>query len=262
MPAAQTQGKGSTVPPLLQANAPGAANAGQAALPVYPQNGGAAGETVTDENGTYAVTRHLTHLEEGPGRVRRITAAVIVNDRLTTEGSGKQAHTVWKPRTADEMQRIQQLARAAVGYDATRGDEITVQNIGFSSNQPEAAPTAMGKVMDEADGVLHTQPGLLRTLSFSLIALLVVLVVLKPVSRQITAALKQTPVASLPAAAGGANAEMLYGSAVPLGALSSGLPRTETQALYRQIAEQVRKEPEQSVRVIESWINARGEEAL
>jgi flagellar M-ring protein FliF len=261
VPAAATpaQGKGSATPPLLQtASTPTSPGAAQNTLPVYPQGATPAGETVTDENGTYAVTRHLSHLQEGPGRIRRVTAAIVVNDLLTTEGSGKLAHTVWKPRTADEMQRFQQLARDAVGFDATRGDEITVQNIGFSSNQPEAAPTAMSKAMDEAGSVLNAQPGLLKTLSFSLVALLVVFVVLKPVSRQITTALKQAPAASLPASTSDDARFAQPGAA--LGALPSGLPHSDTQALYRQIAEQVRKEPAQSARVVESWINARTED--
>jgi flagellar M-ring protein FliF len=257
---AQTPGKRSAVPPLLQTTAQTPQNTTQSTLPVYPQGAAPPGETVTDENGTYAVTRHLSHLQEGPGRIRRVTAAIVVNDLMTTEGSGKQAHTVWKPRTADEMQRFQQLARAAIGFDATRGDEISVQNISFSSNQPEAVPTTMSKAMDEADGLLHAQPGLLRTLSFSLVALLVVFVVLKPVSRQITTALKQTP-ATLPAATmEQASAASFSQPNAAIDMLTSGVPRTETQALYRQIAEKVRKEPAQSARILESWINARAED--
>ncbi len=73
-------------PPLLQ----------KEALPVYPQNGGV-GQTLHQENGTYAVTKHTTHSELGPGRIRRVTAAVVVNDRMMTQGEGKTAQTVWKP---------------------------------------------------------------------------------------------------------------------------------------------------------------------
>ncbi len=93
-------------PPLLQK--PG--------LPVYPQQGSGGGQSLRQENDTYGVTKHLVHTEEGPGRVRRVSAAVVVNDRSLTEGVGKQEHVVWKPRSADEMHRLEQLAQAAVGY--------------------------------------------------------------------------------------------------------------------------------------------------
>lgn len=252
--------KGSAVPPLLQTSAStSSSNSAQNPLPVYPLGNPPTGETVTDENGTYAVTRHLLHSEEGPGRIRRVTAAIVVNDRMMTENSGKQTHTAWKPRTPDEMQRLQQLARAAVGFDATRGDEVLVENIGFSSNQPEVPPTALGKVVDQADGLLRTQPGLLRTISFSLIGLLVVLAVLKPISRQISTSLNQVP-AALTASTDEKAMSGQTGNSIPLGALPSSTHGADAQALYRQIAEQVRKEPAQSARVIESWINARAEE--
>jgi flagellar M-ring protein FliF len=257
---AKDNGKGSAVPPLLQTSTSPTVPAGatQNALPVYPQaNPPTTGESVSDETGTYAVTRHLSHMEEGPGRIRRVTAAIVVNDRMTTEGSGKQAHTVWKTRTPDEMQRLQQLARAAVGFDATRGDEVLVENVGFSSNQPEVPPTGLGRVMDQADGLLHTQPGLLRTVSFSLVALLVIFAVLKPISRQIAASLNQTPMGALRASV--EDQKNAVGGAA-LAALPPSAHNTDAQALYRQIAEQVRKEPAQSARVIESWINARAEE--
>src|SRR6185437_4617677 len=98
-------------PPLLQ----------KQTLPVYPQQGSGRDQTIQEENGTYGVTKHLLHSEEGPGRVRRVTAAVVVNDRAITEGTGKLEHIVWKPRSADEMRRLGQLAQAAVGFDARRG---------------------------------------------------------------------------------------------------------------------------------------------
>ncbi len=106
------------------------------------------GQSVHQENGTYGVTKHLLHTEEGPGRVRRVTAAVVVNDRSVMEGAGKLEHLVWKPRSADEMRRLEELARAAVGFDAKRGDQVAMENVSFSSNSPEVKPP----VMERADG--------------------------------------------------------------------------------------------------------------
>ncbi|HMF63415.1 MAG TPA: flagellar basal-body MS-ring/collar protein FliF, partial [Edaphobacter sp.] len=114
-------------PPLLQ----------KEALPVYPQQGLGAGQSIHEENGTYGVTKHLLHSEQGPGRVRRVTAAVVVNDRSVMEGAGKLEHVVWKPRSADEMRRLEELARAAVGFDVKRGDQVAMENVSFNSNAPE-----------------------------------------------------------------------------------------------------------------------------
>jgi flagellar M-ring protein FliF len=242
------------VPPLLQpaATEKGAA-AKSAVLPVYPQNGtGGDGETLTEETGSYAVTHHQVHSELGPGRIHRVTAAILVNDRMSLEGAGKLEHAVWKPRTPAEMQTLQQLARAAVGFDTTRGDEVVVENISFSSNAPEAAAPMMEKVMDEARPLL--QPGLLRALSISALGLLLVMAVLRPMTQQMMKTLSQTPVLQLTGGGVGQQA-MGAGGRGAAGGLGISRPK-DTQAVYDHITEQIRKEPAQSTRLLESWISA------
>jgi flagellar M-ring protein FliF len=218
---------------------------------------------MTEETGSYAVTRHLLHSEQGPGQVKRVTAAVVVNDRMETEGWGKQAHAVWKPRSADEMQRLEQLARAAVGFDAARGDQVVIENVGFSANQPEVMPVGMAKVMDETDTVLHAQPGLLKTVCCAIVGLVLVLTVLKPMALHMMTALNQAPALALPAPNGaqagsrGAGTRT-FGQPGGNGGQSFVLPKrpSDAQGMYEQISEQIRREPAQSTRVLESWINA------
>jgi flagellar M-ring protein FliF len=216
------------------------------------------------------VTRHLLHSEEGPGRIRRVTAAVVVNDRMTTEGSGKVAHPVWKQRGPEEMQQLEQLARAAVGFDATRGDQVVIENVSFSSNTPEAGPVGMAKVMDGANSLLEAQPGLVKTLCFAVLGLVLVMTVIKPVSRQMVTALSQTASPKTPSQ----NADQPAGIAGRgTGIRSFGQPGnpalanfaartrpTDAQEVYEQISEQIRREPAQSTRLLESWINAPVEE--
>ena len=50
-------------------------------LPVYPQ-GTTPPQTAKTESGTYGASKTDRHVVEGPGRVRRLTAAIVVNDRL------------------------------------------------------------------------------------------------------------------------------------------------------------------------------------
>jgi flagellar M-ring protein FliF len=239
-------------PPLLQKQAQ--------ALPVYPQQNGAQGQSIHQENGTYGVTKHLVHTEQGPGRVRRVSAAVVVNDRSMTEGVGKLEHAVWKPRSAEEMHRLEELAQAAVGYDARRGDQVVMQNVSFSTNAPEVKPPAMDRLMEEVRGLLHTQPGLVRTAVIGLCGVLLVLFVLRPVASQMTATLREPMM--LPAASGevgviGVGGEQL----LPLAEESAEeLPRSRNktyqlqQGIFEQVSEHIRREPAQSTRLIEAWI--------
>jgi flagellar M-ring protein FliF len=266
-PAGAKTAAAAAVPPLMQTAAAGQKDA---TLPVYPQGGSAGdGQTTTEEAGSYAVTKHETHTEEGPGRIKRLTLAVVVNDRMASEGAGKQMHTVWKPRSAEEMQRLEQLARAAVGFDATRGDQVVMENVSFSSNTPEAQPTGLAKVMDQTDGLLQTQPGLLKTISFSVLGLLVVLLVLKPMTKQMIVTMNEAKPMALAAASGGqpggtqgGYGGMTFGrgDAPSLADLMASKRPTNTQEIYNHVSTQIRKEPGQSTRLLESWINAPAED--
>ena len=121
----------------VAAGVPGAAsNAPNAqALPVYPP-GTTAPQTAKTESSTYGASKTDRHVVEGPGRVRRLTAAIVVNDRLAqAASSGKPA--VWQPRSADEVRNLTALAQAAIGFDVARGDMLTVEDLSFDRNRSE-----------------------------------------------------------------------------------------------------------------------------
>jgi flagellar M-ring protein FliF len=238
-------------PPLLQ----------KEALPVYPQQGSGQDQSLREENGTYGVTKHLVHTEQGPGRVERVSAAVVVNDRSSIEGAGKLQHMVWKPRSAEEMHQLDELAQAAVGFDAKRGDQVVIENLSFSTNAPEMKPPVIDQLMEQSKALLHAQPGLMRSLVMGLCGILLVLFVLRPVARQVTATLREP--ALLPAATAAFHEELMpQGSwqqaddalpvAVPLRGLSKA--QQEHQGVFEYVSEHIRREPAQSTRLLEAWI--------
>jgi flagellar M-ring protein FliF len=243
-------------PPLLQ----------KEALPVYPQQGAGAGQTLHEENGTYGVTKHLLHSEQGPGRVRRVTAAVVVNDRSAMEGAGKLEHMVWKPRSADEMRRLEELARAAVGFDAKRGDQVAMENVSFSSNAPEMKPAAMDRAMEEARTLLHSQPGLARTAVMGVCGLVLVLFVLRPVAKQVTATLREpvllTAGHEFEATAGeeefapAGELQTGHAASISIPARMKSKAQLEQQGIFEHVSEHIRREPGQSTRLLEAWIGS------
>ncbi len=240
-------------PPLLQ----------KEALPVYPQQNGGAEQSIHEENGTYGVTKHLVHTEEGPGRVRRVSAAVVVNDRSVVVGTGKAAHVVWQPRSADEMQRLNELAQAAVGFDPKRGDQVVVENVGFSANTPAIAPPLMDRLTNESRTLLSSQPGLMRTLAMGICGVLLVLLVLRPVARQVTATLGD-PMLLQPTTGTLVDERMLAPvvasaeeMALPVRSIASA--QMQHQGIFEQVSEHIRREPAQSTRLLEAWIGTHEE---
>lgn len=253
-----TQAAAPGLPPLLQATA------AKPALPVYPQTGGG-GQTMTQENGAYAVTKHTVHREEGPGRMRKVTVAVVVNDRMTMEGEGKFTHAVWKPRSSEEMHRLEELAQAAVGFDSKRGDSVVVENMGFSVNLAEAEPVGAAKVVEQAKGLLESQPGALRIGLMGFLGLLLVMFVLRPLSKQVVATLKApigvTSRSLLPSAKAATEA---VGTGEPLrGDLSESIDQADdpvpTRAVVERVTQYIRQKPTESTRMLENWISQRDE---
>ena len=83
------------------------------------------------ESETYAVSKSVRHTVQPPGRVKRLAAAVLIDDAIDmTDKNGVKTPTRRK-RTAEEMKEIEQLAGAAIGIDAQRGDMLAVQNLSF-----------------------------------------------------------------------------------------------------------------------------------
>ena len=245
-------------PPLLQAS--------RDPLPVWP--GSSAGpQSKKEETGTYALSKHTTHTEAAAGRVKRISAAVVVNDREGTEGAGKLAHAVWKPRSAEEMRRLEGLAQAAVGFDGRRGDQVVIENVSFSSNAAEIQPTGLDRVSGQVKGLLATQPGLLRTGMVGIIGLLLVLVVLRPAVRVLVQpmtidAAKVTSVTAVEPSALPSSVEPETIVEEAMKQVSPPAPlREEARRLrghgvgvFDQVNEHIRRDPQQSTRLLEMWI--------
>jgi flagellar M-ring protein FliF len=110
----------------------------------------------------------------------------------------------------------------------------------------------MQRLMDESSSLLSTQPGMLKTLSALVLGLLLMMMVLKPMTRQMVTALSQTPPLALSAGHGGSEMNRIGGHAAD--GLTSGR-MIDTQGLFDHVSAQIRKEPAQSTRLLESWIS-------
>ncbi len=153
------------------------------ALPVYPHET-AAPQSAKTESGTYGVSKTVRHVVDNPGRVRRLTAAIVVNDRLQ-QAANKDHAAVWQPRSADELRNLTSLAQAAVGFDTARGDVVTVQDLAFDENRPEPPATHVQELQRAAED----SPFLVKYCALLMGLLLVMTFGLRPAIRRAGAAL-------------------------------------------------------------------------
>ena len=235
----------STGPQPIAAGVPGtASNAPNSQpKPVYPPQQ-TQPETAKTESGTYAASHKILHTLEQPGHLRRITAAILVNDRLLHAANGKSP-AVWQHLSAAEMQNLTALAQAAVGFDPSRGDLVTVENLPFEGNQGVVAVSAPQRILQMAE-----QSPLVLKYGTLLVALaLLILLGIRPALR--------TPKAKV--AANGAPAQLGDGISPPL--LAKELPeldpeRLRAQQVFDQVSEQLKQNPTQSSRLLQSWIHS------
>ena len=251
-PAAQPAAATNGTPAAAGTVAPGASASAQTAA-------GAPGQAQTshDESTSYAVSRHVSHTEESPGRVRRLTAAIVVNDREIQQMSGRTMHTAWQHRSPDEMKRLQQLAQAAVGFDDKRGDQVVLENIAFSGNSDPAPASGVARLTEGIQSFLRLQPALPRMLVSGLGILLLGMIVLRPLTRQTQQLLLPLAKPQLLSAPPESSKRTDVSQETASG--GQGAPLS-TQHIFDRVTEQIKAEPQASTRLIGSWISAGAEE--
>lgn len=157
-----------------QANANPAAPNSTAQNPATPPAAPTTNNTVVtptrkEVTRNYELDKRVTHSRGVPGRIVRVSAAVVVDDRTTVENG----QSVRKALTSEEVERISALVKQAVGFNAERGDSVNVLNAAF-------VPTGF----DEPVIPIWQQPWFLELVKWAVVAVLslaVLLLVVRPI---------------------------------------------------------------------------------
>jgi len=80
----------------------------------------------------YELDRTISYTRHQQGTLKRLTVAVVVDDKVTTNAEGLEVRAPWSEA---ELERLTILVRDAVGYSALRGDSINVINAPFMGDQ-------------------------------------------------------------------------------------------------------------------------------
>ena len=206
------------------------------------------------ESTTFAVSKNVRHTIQPPGQIKRIAAAVVVDDaEETVEKDGKKT-VQRRKRTDEEMKQIGQLAAAAIGLDTKRGDLLSLENLTFQQMPSETLPPP-GK-LDAARRVFFEWFGPLRYLGIGALFGIVYLLIFRPVKKELIAAFR-----ALPARVASAAKTLEPAAAAGVGAGSVQIelpPGTEegqrAKALKKQLVDKVKAEPAAASRLVQSWL--------
>jgi flagellar M-ring protein FliF len=129
--------------------------------------------SMNDATTNYEISSLDTTTVTAPGQIKRLSVAVAVDGSQTMGKDGKLGPYV--PRNAEEMRRIEDLVRSAVGYSEPRGDKVTVYNVKFTRDD-QAVPTgSFLSSFDKNDMMRAAELGIL-----AIVAALVIFFVIRP----------------------------------------------------------------------------------
>ncbi|GAM97815.1 flagellar M-ring protein FliF [alpha proteobacterium U9-1i] len=239
-----------------------------------PDGAGAAGGTggQSDNNSTssetvnYEISRTTrTEVSEG-GRMRRLSVAVAVNGVLTPAAE-EGGEATYAPRSDEEMQRITQLVRSAVGFNEPRGDLVEVVNVQFAA--PQNAPGTEAEAPGMFDFGSFDLMRIIEIAAMLIASLAFVFFVLRPL---IGGLVRGSP------AGGGGGPPALPGTggaavALPSAPYAAGLPSPDGDgsvepaidiaqiqgrvraSSVKKVAEVVDQHPDESMQIIRGWLN-------
>jgi flagellar M-ring protein FliF len=214
----------------------------------------------TEETTNFEITKSVTTRVRESGAIERLTVAVLVDGARTIGDDGEPTYT---PRTQEELQQLAALVRNAVGFDEARGDQVEVVNMRFADVE---AP-----VLEDEGGFLGLSKAdyfqIAEILLFMIIAVLVILLVLRPLVGRTITALQPQPE---PLAVGAFGGEGAAGALEGPGGGSRGpaIPQEEEDPMIslgavegqirassvRKIGEIIDKHPDEALAILRTWI--------
>ncbi len=78
----------------------------------------------------YELDKTITHSRLSTGVVRQLSIAVVVDNKKVPLADGGFSS---RPYSAEDLLQLEDLVKKAVGYDASRGDRVTVTNVAFNA---------------------------------------------------------------------------------------------------------------------------------
>ncbi|AFJ54710.1 MAG: flagellar M-ring protein FliF [Pseudomonadales bacterium RIFCSPLOWO2_12_60_38] len=247
--AAATAGAIQPGQPLLDANGQQIMDpaTGQPMLAPYPA------DKRNQSTKNFELDRSISHTKQQQGKINRLSVSVVVDDQVKVNpADGAVTRAPW---TADELARFTRLVQDAVGFDASRGDSVSVINMPFSAERGEVI----------ADPAFYTQPwfwDIVKQVLGVLFILVLVFGVLRPVLNNITGGgKKQLALAGGDVELGGMGGldGELANDRVSLGGPQSILlpsPSEGYDAQLNAIKSLVAEDPGRVAQVVKEWINA------
>jgi len=236
------------------------------AEPNIQQGGTNSTYTKNEETQNFEIGKTVTKQEKAIGNIKRLTIAVVVNDKAQTVKDGKKETIKYVPRSKEELDKIRSLVAKAAGYDEKRGDQIEVTNVSFDTSQTESKLLEKEK-MNEL--IIQISKYVMVLIMFLLFYFLVIRPIMKKLGD-----IKETKSGELAAVGDiplkGSNIDLQLDDGVKFPKTLEELEReieseleekvtvdvgtVKTKVMVKKIEEAVKEDPEMIANLIKTWL--------
>lgn len=188
------------------------------------------------ETVNYEINRINRQIVRAPGTIKKLSVAVIVDGPYQLQpGQDGNMEKVFVGRSPQELKTLEELVKKAVGFDDGRGDQVTVSNVAFNSE--EMVPTNLPPE-NKVVALLRKYQQLLLNV---LLTILVFVFVVRPFMKRFQKMGEQASTAELP-------------PALPEGAAEPLLETPRELPLRDQVIALVQENPVQAAQIIRLWM--------
>jgi flagellar M-ring protein FliF len=199
----------------------------------------------------YEINRVLRQVVDQPGKIKRLSVAVVV------DGNYKGKGNAFSPRTPEELRQFASLAKKALGFSVDRGDQFEITSAPLAQNTPEGV-MAVSSGGSWRDTVMDSAKiGIMVLLALGVLMFLMKKRPAAPSKRPLLEGPSSSPgLAAYERQAGALSAGGEHALALPPGQ-TAGPPLTLPDAVdgKEKIVQLINTYPDRAVEVLRLWLH-------
>lgn len=101
----------------------------------------------------YEIGKTIERVVQGSGNITRLSIAAVINDIPKEVQKGDVTEIVFEPRSPEQIKKLEELIKNAVGLDLDRNDQISIVNLPFQTTPADDFVEESTQWFEDADGI-------------------------------------------------------------------------------------------------------------
>jgi flagellar M-ring protein FliF len=101
----------------------------------------------------YEIGKTIERVVQGSGNITRLSIAAVINDIPKEVQKGDATEIVFEPRSPEQLKKLEELIKNAVGVDPERNDQVSIVNLPFQTTPANEFVEESNPWFEDADGI-------------------------------------------------------------------------------------------------------------